>query len=193
MPGFNGTSQASGPSNKADNPLRSYRWHIEQLGDIRLGNVTRQAKACTFPGFQIGLERFKSRSALVYKFAESVDWKDVTVTFYDTAEVYRQIDAWYQRIWTPSQGLAPAENYKRDSIFVATNNLGVAQERFTLRNSFPINVDHGNLSYESNEMKILTVTLVYDFALFNNSPSGSDTTSSAPSAANQNQVVTLTR
>jgi len=175
MPGFNGTKPASGPSNKADTSLRSYRWHIEQLGDIRLGNVTRQAKECTFPGFQIGIEEFKSRSALVYKFAESVDWKDVTVTFYDTQEVYQQIDTWYKRIWSPTEGLAPAENYKRDSIFVATNNLGITQERFTLRNSFPINVDHGNLSYESNEMKVLTVTLVYDFALFGAEAAAADT------------------
>lgn len=186
MPGFNGTGASGGPANNEGRLLRSYRWHIQQLGDI-IGagpdSELKRAKSVTFPKFSIGVEKYKSPSALNYKFAESVDWDDVTVIFYDSVSMYDRINQWYKQIWSPDEGLAPAENYKKDSIFVATGNAGTAIETFTLKNSFVVGVDHGTMSFDSNEMKILQVTLSYDYALYNDDASSSNSQQSDPGAS----------
>ena len=164
MPGFN--VQGISPSLKDAMPFRSYRWRLVTLGEQTFKEELKYVKSITLPQYTMTKLEEVSPSGLTYKYASGISWNDVSVTFYDTIGIYNKIKEWSDTIWNENTGLQPASEYKKDSLFELTDNNGDTKQTFKLKNSWPASVNHSALSYDSNDMKTIEVTLSYDWSEF---------------------------
>ena len=122
------------------------------------------AKSVQLPGFNIE-EEMVHGSAIKYKFAKTVNWDDVLITFYDTSGILEGLKQWQERVWTPELGIQPAGKYKGTATFNLTGG-SVSDTGFTfiLKNCWPKSIKHGLLSYDNSEIKVIELTLSYDWA-----------------------------
>ncbi len=165
MPGFNiGSGNVGDPSPNAE-VHRAHRWRIESLGELQdSSNNFLYAKTLQLPNFSVDEETHIGAS-VKYKFAKVINWEDVTVTFYDVIGLYEQLFGWQNLVFTPNEGIKSADIYKKESRFVQTDGKGdQAGPRYILKNSWPKTISHSPLSYESSEIKLITLVLSYDFA-----------------------------
>lgn len=169
MPGFAvngnfggqvGTRQAGA----TEEYLYTYTWEIFQLFETR-EQLLVHAKDITTPTFTVGVETQQGAS-LEYKFAKNVSYDDVKVTFYDTVGMMRLLKGWRQRVWTATDGLKVAERYKRNSrLYAYPPNWDLDKgESWYLKGSWPSVIRHGELTYTSSDVKIVEVTVTYDWA-----------------------------
>lgn len=164
MPGFNIGSGNSGDPSPNTEVHRAHRWRIETLGALQNTGNFLYAKTLQLPNFSVDEETYIGAS-VKYKFAKVINWEDVTVTFYDVIGLYEQLFGWQNQVFTPNEGIKPADDYKEESRFVQTDGMGEqAGPRYILKNSWPKTISHSPLSYESSEIKLITLVLSYDYA-----------------------------
>lgn len=169
MPGFiinnyGGHRNTSSPATQEY--YYTYTWEIENIfGDNN--DVLVNAKDLTFPTFNVAKEVVKGAS-LEYKFAKSVNWDDVKITWYDTKGLIDVIKRWRETVWSIDGGLQSAASYKRDSVVTQylphAESLSDVGVRYRLYNSWPSIIRYGNVTYTDSDVKVVEVTLTYDFA-----------------------------
>jgi len=103
-------------------------------------------------------------ASLEYKFAKSVNWDDVKITWYDTAGMLATVKQWRETIWDQEYGIAAVDTYKQESILRTHLPDYTAINEWVLMNSWPSQIKHGDLTYTSSDIKIVEVTLTYDWA-----------------------------
>jgi hypothetical protein len=173
MPGFAvdgnfggnvGTRRTRDVGGSTQEYLYTYTWEIFELfgTDERL---LVNAKDATTPTFSVGIETQQGAS-LEYKFAKSVSYDDVKVSFYDAVGMIRIFKAWRERVWTAEDGLKVADRYKRNSrldVYPPTWDIadGVS---WKLTGSWPSVIRHGELTYTSSDVKLVEITVTYDWA-----------------------------
>jgi hypothetical protein len=170
MPGFNiGGGNNREPSNTIE-AFRNHRWRIMSLGaDGTTGGVINSdklvfAKSLQLPEFNVE-EEMVTGAAIKYKFAKIVNWGDVVVTFYDVSGVYDGIMTWQGKVYSAQTGIGVADDYKKESRFQMTNGQGTEDgPLYVLKGSWPKVVNHSTLSYEDTELKLINLTLSYDWA-----------------------------
>lgn len=143
----------------------SYTWQVlELVGDYEYMMITT-IKDITLPTFTVTIESQQGAS-LEYKFAKSVSYDDVKVTFYDTVGLLSKIRDWRKTVWTPQEGLKVANDYKKRSrINVFTPEWSSnKQQNFILYGSWPSVIRHGQLTYTQSDVKLVEVTIAYDWA-----------------------------
>jgi len=213
MPGFNIGGNGSGPSNLI-RLHREHRWEIMDLGipagvsgvaqpGGRSGTIARSpsqhtrnatkfyAKTLQLPSLSFENEEVKG-AGHKYKFAREADWDDVTVTFYDTFGLYQQFKTWQDLIWTPENGIGLADIYKGHPSFALIDEQGKRIQRYNLKGAYPRKISHGDLSYTSSEVKLLSVTFSYDWAeiVLEDNDTGP---SSGPSASDVPSPITVSQ
>jgi len=167
MPGFviNGKGEP-GPPNTID-LLYNHRWMITQLGPISQ-NDTLVARDLGLPDLKFDKQEILA-GLIWYKYAKSVRWDDASVTFYDNGDIGKKIQEWQDSVFTVADGIKqhhPSGGYKKDSIFSLLDGEGTERQKFTLKNSWPISISPGKLSYTDTNIKLLVVTLSFDWAEF---------------------------
>jgi hypothetical protein len=162
MPGFNIDGAGDGPEGTVD-VLRQYRWEIQQLGPISDRIVRLLAREMVLPESKIDTQEVLG-GLLYYKYAKSVKWENISVTFYDTTDTLKELIAWRDKIYTNQGGIKIHSRYKLDSIFLLQDGLGATLKTITAKGSWPVSIAQGQLSYASSDAKIITVTLAYDYA-----------------------------
>ena len=175
MPGFNIGGGAGGntPPNTYE-IIRNHRWRIVSLGENIIPRAqTKFAKSLQLPAFTVE-EEIITGAAIKYKFAKTVNWEDVTITFYDASPLLDQLLKWQNLVYDSGNGIKMADNYKKSSTFELTDGQGSAVgPQFILINSWPKNISHSQLSYEDSELKLINLTLSYDWAeIFSGTASG---------------------
>jgi hypothetical protein len=115
-----------------------------------------------------------------YKFAKSVNFEDVKVVFYDVFSILETIKKARDTVWTPKHGLGPASEYKGESEFHLLDGAGKPTRIFKLKNSWIKNVSHSDLSYDSSNIKEVTLTISYDWAEEERNGETSDSNGSEP-------------
>lgn len=172
MPGFNINSNTQqGPEASIFiESQRNHRWRIISLGaDGATGGVIGRdalvyAKSLQLPEFNVE-EEIVPGSAIKYKFAKFVNWGDVVVSFYDVSGVYAGLIKWQNLVYTDTAGIGIADNYKKQSRFQQTNGAGQdSGPLYRLIGSWPKIISHSTLSYEDSELKLINLTLSYDWA-----------------------------
>lgn len=169
MPGFvvnaeGGAGITSVPENTEY--YHTYTWEIEQIaGDFVGGQRSHlvNVKEMTLPTFTTTKETIMGAS-LEYKFAKSVNWDDVKITWYDTAGMLATIKQWRETIWDQEYGIAAVDTYKQESILRTHLPDYTAINEWVLMNSWPSQIKHGDLTYTSSDIKVVEVTLTYDWA-----------------------------
>lgn len=169
MPGFNvqGIGDPKGGSSTQEFAY-TYTWKIfEMFGSAATGDsdLLVNAKDVTLPTFSVGIETQQGAS-LEYKFAKNVSYDDVKVTFYDAIypSLLDLMIKWRKTVWTDEVGLKTAEQYKKNSRFDILGPSGVEVSRWNLIGSWPSTIRHGELTYTSSDVKIVEVTVTYDYA-----------------------------
>lgn len=152
----------------------SYTWYIENMfEDVAQDSrdILIHVKDMTLPAFTANKELLIG-SAVEYKFAKNVTFDDVKITWYDTVGLINIIKRWRESVWTPIGGLAPAGVYKKRSIqrqYIANTDLGEGpndsrEVEYRLEGSWPSTIRHGDLTYTNSDVKVVEVTVSYDWA-----------------------------
>lgn len=151
-------------------PYYKYTWEIQQIyGDSVGSNPPAERlplvylKEAGLPSWDFDKEEVQGAS-LVYKFAKGIKWNDIKFTWYDTVGLADHIRAWRRTVWTADAGLADPDVYKRTSIIRSLTFDWNSPVIWTCYNSWPGNVKVGDLTYTDSDVKLVEVTLVYDWA-----------------------------
>lgn len=165
MPGFIvGGSGGPGPANTVET-LREHRWLISEFGPIS-PNSLLIAKEVTLPTGDIEEQQILG-GLIWYKFAKAVKWDDATVVFYDDANIEPEIEKWKKLVYDNSSGIGkhnPSSGYKKKCTFQLLGGDGSVLQQVVLNNAWPKRIAHGKLSYTSSEIKMITVTMAFDWA-----------------------------
>ncbi len=173
MPGFVVNGLGGGAPSSVQ-PYYKYTWEVTQvLGDvIGLSSSGKLSpgkmplvyiKDATLPDWSLDREEIQG-SSLVYKFAKTMKWEDVKITWYDTVGLASLVRAWRESIWTPDGGLANPDDYKRESIIRSLTFAWKKPVIWKLINSWPTSVKTSDLTYADSDVKSVTVNLAYDWA-----------------------------
>jgi hypothetical protein len=165
MPGFNIGSDASSEASITVTTHRSHRWRITSLGEGLINKPTMlYAKSIQLPGFSIE-EEIVVGASIKYKFAKTVNWEDVSLSFYDVMGMIGDMRTWQDKVYTNGEGINSANDYKKTSSFILTDGVGESTgPTFTLKNSWPKSISHSELSYDNSEIKLINMILSYDWA-----------------------------
>ncbi len=162
MPGFNGGRQEPSSTLGGSDVHRSHRWRISQLVGIT-PDVLVYSKELTLP--EMGFEEEAIPGASVdYKFAKKATFSDVVVTFYDMHGLYMKLDELYTSTWNQEDGLSAANVYMAQTFLELTDGNGDAIAEYSLTNSWIKSLAHSPMSYESADLKTVTVTIAYSWA-----------------------------
>lgn len=164
MPGFM-IGGAGGDLDHMTETLRSHRWLITKLGPV---NPRRLVIARDLNLPDLAIEQQEVLGGLIwYKFAKAVKWQDAQVAFYDDGGIGQGIEQWKDKIYTNDEGIkthTPGSGYKMDCEFELLDGHGEVDTKIILKNAWPKVVSEGRLTYTSSEIKLLTVTLAFDWA-----------------------------
>jgi len=144
----------------------NYFWEIEDLFETKLFSTTDaliSLKDVTLPTFTVSKETYVG-STLEYKFAKNVTWEDIKVSWYDSEGLLPFVKGWRESVWTPNTGLQMSNEYKKISIIHHFLPTGKRNNKWRLINSWPSQIRNGELTYTSSEIKLVEVTITYDWA-----------------------------
>lgn len=168
MPGF----KVSGLGEPADSriiPYYKYTWEIDKLFDDVVDGPLIYLKEASTPSWTIEKEEVMGAS-LKYKFAKSIAFDDIKVSWYDTDGLAEIIRGWRRRVWTPEEGFKNPAEYKRLSVIRPMTYDLTGDVVWTLHNSWPQAVRCGDLTYSDSDVKLVEVTISYDWAEEETSP-----------------------
>lgn len=170
--------RAPGAGTSFADVARTYRWYLESLEwpgavDAQLGAVNSHESLKTFLSIDLPTMRFKEQSILgfsvPYKFAKSVDFGDINISFYDLYErgesTQEVIERWANAVWNPYDGLGHGHRrtYKGKIQAVEIDNEGSEKARFILWNAWPKEIRPDPLAMDKNDLKKITVVFAYDW------------------------------
>lgn len=143
----------------------NYFWEVNNLFGTNFGSDPALVglKEAGTPTFTVNKESYIGAS-LEYKFAKNITWEDVKVTWYDSVDLISHIKKWRETVWTPETGIRPANAYKQESNLQYFLPTGKRTNVWYLKNSWPSQVRSGDLTYTSSDVKIVEVTITYDWA-----------------------------
>jgi len=152
-----------------------YTWEVESYfeddgasGDaLYPNNPLVYLKDATLPTFTANIDSIVGGS-LEYKWAKSVIWEDIKLSWYDSVGLIEKMRKWRKRVWDPETGIRPASAYKRISKlknYLPTYNGVIGQPIvWTLNNSWPKIIKYGDLTYTQSDVKMVEMTVAYDWA-----------------------------
>jgi len=106
-----------------------------------------------------------TKGPLVYKYAKSVSFDDVRLTWYDTVGLFAQLSRWRDSVWSETEGLRPAQEYKKNTVLMSYLPSGKRKQGWRLAGSWPSQIRYGELTYVNSDAKIVELTLTYDWAI----------------------------
>lgn len=164
MPGFKVQSLGESVSSRKDY-YYIYTWELPNIigTGVTVNSPLVHLKDATTPTFVVNKENYVG-SALEYKFAKSVTWEDVKVSWYDTVGLIDIIRKWRQSVWTKEDGLLPASSYKKVTSLRCYLPNGKEEYGWKLQDSWPSQIRSGDLTYTNSDVKIVEVTISYDWA-----------------------------
>ncbi len=144
----------------------NYYWEISNLFGTNFNEDSPliALKDANTPTFTVNKESYVG-SSLEYKFAKSVTWDDLKVSWYDSDGLLAVLKQWRASVWTPECGLQMANDYKKQSQLTHYLPTGAKVNSWLLVNSWPSQIRSGELTYTSSEIKLVEVTVTYDWAV----------------------------
>lgn len=155
----------------------SYTWQIFQLVPQLTGHTEQTDMALinvrdvSLPTFTANQDTYTG-SSLEYKWAKSVTWDDIKISWYDTVGLAEVMGKWRDSVWNPANGLQVASEYKKRSQIDVYLPTGYDVITWCLIGSWPKVIRQGELTYTNSDAKLVEVTVAYDWA--ENTSSGDD-------------------
>ncbi len=174
MPGFIVNAIGAGGGNVGGMPGKKnpqatqeyylvFTWEIPTLFEGATDGPLIHLRDATLPTFTAEEDSILAAS-LNYKWAKGIRWDDIKVSWYDTQGLIGIMKKWRQSVWTQSDGLKVGGHYKKESQldYYLPDGSGVVSWR--LINSWPKVIKHGEMTYTNSEVKLVEVTIAYDWA-----------------------------
>lgn len=179
MPGFRiDTNPSDFKSLKFDKDVkRAHRWRILKFGSIRGEPILTAdnllfAKSVTMPTFSFE-EKEVLGGSISYKFATKPQFSDLEISFYDLEGLEPKIRKWYSLVWTKEKGIGMPNDYKDEVIIYLTDGKGnVVDDPWVFKNAWPKTINHGALTYDSSDFKLITITVSYDWIEYSSGVAG---------------------
>jgi hypothetical protein len=168
VPGFNIGGYGGDLVNTLE-AARVNRWVITSLGPITSRGAVLVAKELTLPHWKADKLEIMGGS-LWYKFAKNIKWEDINVQFYDIPDgdysAFKELGKWIELVHTNDSGIKVhgGGGYKMDSMFEELDGKGETLRRIRLKYSWPHSLSWGKLNYASSDLKVIDLTLAYDWA-----------------------------
>ncbi len=168
MPGFRIGGYGGEMPNTLE-PARANRWIIKNLGPVTKRYAMFVAKDLTLPQWKVDKLEIMG-GVLWYKFAKSIKWDDITISFYDIPQpnysAFREINKWIDLVHTNENGIKKhgGSGYKMDCVFEELDGNGTTVRSIRLKNAWPNGFNWGKLTYTSSDLKLIELTLSYDWA-----------------------------
>lgn len=170
MPGFNICGSGNGPS-AAIELRRKHRWHFETLGRGS-GQFSQQELLILMtaqrPSFKFD-EPDMHHDQEVARFAGKQDWETVSLTWYDAEQdpdVSNGIYQWLESVVNfATANVNPPSVYKRQGTLNMHNGQGIATESWLMCNTWPKEVNWGELDYSATEICTIEAVMRFDRAL----------------------------
>ena len=164
MPGFRvqgiGDEEAPADDIKA---YYTYTWTLPNIFQSGRKPPLIYLKDMTLPTFSVEQEKVRGAS-LIYKYASNVIWEDVKVTWYDTKGLLDIVLGWRKSVWAEEKGIQSATAYKLNSSLMSELPDGKDGKFWQLYGSWPSTIRYGDLTYTQSEVKVVDVTVTYDWA-----------------------------
>jgi len=169
--GFGGHTYLNGGFVRGGTPANvdlyyNYTWEVGVLFNdvVGINKSVVVLRDCTLPEVIVEQEKVKG-SFTEYKYAKGVSFTDVKMTFYDTYGLLAKLLGWMANIYTHDGGLNVAVNYKMDSaIQVSLPDADWnSRQVYYLYGSWPSSVKYGDLTYTSSDVKVVDLSLTYDY------------------------------
>ncbi len=146
----------------------NYTWEIFRLFEdddlsARGAGAIINARDIDLPTFSANMDSLVGAS-LEYKWAKSVVWEDIKISWYDTVGLIDVMKKWRKRIWSQDKGLQVGSDYKRLSEIHVFDSTWDNEVNWKLINSWPKIIKHGSLTYTQSDVKLVEVTVAYDWA-----------------------------
>ena len=145
-------------------PVRTFRFKFHESEDWWW------AKSVSKPTFEISSEEYTLINH-TYKFPGTTKWQDVTIKIIDyvkggrSSEVWKIYDFLKQAGYNPEgrgeDGMSKAKMQRTYMIYQLDAD-GNILERWTLYNAFIKNVEFSELSYDSDDISDIKITVAYD-------------------------------
>lgn len=170
MPGFNICGTGNGPAATIET-RRKHRWMFATLG--RGSGQFSSAELLVLQSAQRPQFKFEEpemhHNQEVARFAGKQDWEPCTLTWYDTEQnpdVSAGVYAWLQSVVDfPSANVNLPSVYKKQATLQMVNGQGSPNETWLMCNTWPKEVNWGDLDYTDTEIATIEATMRYDRAL----------------------------
>lgn len=169
MPGFSVNGFGKGPTSSVK-PYYKYTWEVVSLFGDGIGSTPAGDKLpliflrdASLPTYDIDREEVQG-ATLTYKFAKSIKWADIKITWYDTVGLVNKLREWRRNVWTPEEGFKAPNEYKRDSVLNSLTYSWDTPNSWQLFNCWPQSIKAGDLTYTESEIKMVEVNVCYDWA-----------------------------
>lgn len=165
MPGFVICDKGQGPPSTSEAKF-SHRYEIIILGPVQR-DALLFAKDLTLPTFNAERQEILGGS-LIYKYAKNIKWDDVNISFYDVVKpsISEELDKWKDLVATAESGLQKHSDYKKDCVFRELDGFGDSLRTINLKGAWPASIAYGKLSYADSSLKLVEMTISYDYATF---------------------------
>lgn len=144
----------------------TYTWTIAKaIGESASSSASPliHLKEASTPTFTVNKENYVG-SSLEYKYAKSVTWDDIKVSWYDTIGMLAIIKKWRASVWSQEEGLRTAREYKKETMLDCFLPTGLRRVGWVLYGSWPSQIRSGDLTYTNSDVKNIEVTITYDWA-----------------------------
>ena len=160
MPGFKINGQGTGPDGSPSiELLKDHRFTLtEFLGMDGTQDPFIQLKEVTLPEKVVETLEIKCPGT-TYKFAKSVNYTDLVLSFYGTSGLIDKIEELENKVHTVDSGIGDFNTYLGDVTLNFTDGEGSPLSILLFSNCFLSNTKFGDVSYGSSEIKLITLTL----------------------------------
>jgi len=169
VPGFNIGGQGDGPSAVLET-RRNHRWVFETIdaaGEQLSREILLILKTAQRPNFTFEEPEMHHDQEVAY-FAGKQTWEPIEISWYDGEQPNDASQAmfdWLNRISDlQATTVATPDVYKKNATLQMTNGQGEASEKWTLFNSWPSNLNWGDLDYEDTEIALIELSIRFDRA-----------------------------
>lgn len=182
MPGFNiggGGGDGQDPSNVTE-MRRKHRWTFQLLGNQILSPAVLYLQKAARPNFKLEEAIMHHDQEQVY-FAGKQSWEPINITFYDaeqspdvSLEVFKWVTLVIPSGLDQSGGrvtVSTPATYKQPSNLVMIDGTGATTEFWSLKGSWPVTTNWGELDYTSSEIQLIEISVRYDRAQLDQSQS----------------------
>jgi len=166
MPGFKITDRQRLDEGQVPLPkdlIYIYTWDMSLLAGEQVDEALVYLRECTLPSFEVSTEDVATGHA-EYNFAKSIQWRDVSLSFYDTNGLLPRLQELYEGVWNPNEGIRHANSYMAETlinVYFLDNTLAYS---WRLINSWIKSLKYSNLTYENSGILNIDIVLSYTWA-----------------------------